>query len=70
MSGAAITRFTIKKIKSFELPVPDLNMQKIFKERIQGIEKQKMLVLEQQDKSESLFQSLLQRAFKGELINA
>jgi type I restriction enzyme, S subunit len=67
MSGAAIKRFTLTKIKAFMLPLPPLNLQVKFQERVNNIEHQKQLILERQQQSDDLFNSLLQRAFRGEL---
>jgi type I restriction enzyme, S subunit len=69
MSGAAIKRYTLKKINSFILPVPPINLQNKFAESVQQIEKQKQLAQQSLQKSEELFNSLLQRAFKGELTD-
>jgi type I restriction enzyme S subunit len=46
---------------------PPITLQTQFAERIQAIEAQKQLALASLKKSEDLFNSLLQRAFKGEL---
>jgi len=46
---------------------PPITLQNQFAERIQLIEAQKQLALASLEKSEALFNSLLQRAFKGEL---
>jgi type I restriction enzyme S subunit len=46
---------------------PSLDLQNKFSERVQMIETQKQQAQEALAKSEDLFQSLLQRAFKGEL---
>lgn len=67
MSGAAIKRFTLSKIKEFEIPIPEKKLQERHTDiyvQIQKIQKemQQSLVL-----LESNFQSLLQKAFKGEL---
>jgi len=67
MSGAAIQRYTLKKINSFTLMLPPITLQNQFAERIQAIEVQKQQAQASLQKSEDLFNSLLQRAFKGEL---
>ncbi|WP_372750821.1 restriction endonuclease subunit S [Labilibaculum sp.] len=67
MSGAAIQRYTLKKINSFKLMVPETAIQDLFAERVQAIEAQKLQADQSLVKSEELFNSLLQRAFKGEL---
>ena len=46
---------------------PPITLQNQFAERIQSIEAQKQLAITSLEKSEALFNSLLQRAFKGEL---
>ena len=54
-------------IKSYCVISPPISLQNKFGERIQVIESQKQLALASLEKSEALFNSLLQRAFKGEL---
>ena len=46
---------------------PTLELQNQFAERVQLIESQKQQAQEALEKSEQLFQGLLQQAFKGEL---
>ncbi|WP_431244234.1 restriction endonuclease subunit S [Flavobacterium sp. P21] len=67
MSGAAIQRYTLTKINSFQLIIPPIALQNQFAERVQMIESQKQQAQEALAKSEQLFQALLQQAFKGEL---
>lgn len=64
----AVTK-TIRKDAIREIPiiVPPIDLQNQFAERVQLIETQKQQAQEALAKSEELFQSLLQRAFKGEL---
>lgn len=54
-------------IKSYEVINPPITLQNQFAERIQAIEAQKEQAQLELAKSEELFQSLLQRAFNGEL---
>jgi type I restriction enzyme S subunit len=68
MAGAAIKRFTIAKIKSFEIANPPIELQNQLAEIIQNIESQKAKAEASLQKSGSLFNALLQRAFKGELF--
>jgi len=56
-----------KDIRKYELIIPPIALQNQFAERIQSIETQKHLAQASLQKSEALFNSLLQRAFKGEL---
>ena len=67
MSGAAIKRYTLKKIKLFKLMVPIIDLQNQFAERVQALEAQKAQAHASLAQAEDLFNSLLQRAFKGEL---
>lgn len=55
---------------SLNLIAPPINEQEKFSDRINKIEKQKKLAQQSLQKSNDLFNSLLQRAFKGELTNA
>lgn len=54
-------------IKSYEVINPPITLQNLFAERVAVIEAQKQKAQLELAKSEKLFQSLLQRAFKGEL---
>lgn len=53
--------------KKLTLPLPPIKLQNQFAERIQLIEAQKQQAQASLEKSEALFNSLLQRAFTGEL---
>ena len=68
MSAATISHLTGEKLKSMKLPIPPLNLQNEFAERVQIIEQQKEQAKQALQKSENLFNSLLQRSFKGELV--
>jgi type I restriction enzyme S subunit len=67
-SAATISHLTGEKLKKMRMPIPPINLQNQFAERVQMIETQKQQAQEALEKSEDLFQSLLQRAFKGELV--
>ena len=54
-------------IKKIKIPVPPLELQNQFAEKITLIEKQKELAKQELKESEDLFNCLLQKAFKGEL---
>lgn len=54
-------------LKSLPICLPPIALQNKFLAISQNINKQKQQVREQMEQSENLFQSLLQRAFKGEL---
>lgn len=51
-----------------KIPVPSLDLQNQFGERVQAIEAQKAQAQASLAQAEDLFNSLLQRAFKGELV--
>lgn len=65
--GGVKSGLNFTDLKSYNILCPPLSLQNQFAERIQLIETQKQQVQEALAKSEDLFQSLLQRAFKGEL---
>jgi len=67
--GAGIPNFPpIDDFKRFPFITPPITLQTQFATRIQLIEVQKQQALASLQKAETLFSSLLQRAFKGELV--
>jgi type I restriction enzyme S subunit len=68
MSGAAIQRYTLKKIKSFEIMIPPIEIQERFSLIINENEKIKSVMNKEIKESENLFNSLLQKAYNGELV--
>lgn len=56
------------QIKQMDIPTPPINLQTQFAEKITLIEQQKYLAKQELKESEDLFQALLQKAFKGELV--
>jgi type I restriction enzyme S subunit len=67
--GAGIPNFPpMKEFKRFPFISPPIDIQNQFAERVQIIENQKQQALDSLQKSEDLFNSLLQKAFKGELV--
>ena len=65
--GAAMPALSFKVMERFEIPVPAIELQNQFAERIQAIEAQKAQAQASLAQAKDLFNSLLQRAFKGEL---
>lgn len=65
--GVRQKNLNLSMIKNIEVLYPPIPLQNQFAERIQAIEAQKALAETAALKSEELFQSLLQRAFKGAL---
>jgi type I restriction enzyme S subunit len=70
-SGAAASMLNISKAKlmSLKIPVPSIDHQLKFAKKALAIRLQKTQSQDSLLMAESLFQSLLQKAFKGELVN-
>lgn len=64
---AAQKNINLKILRELEIPLPPIELQNQFAERIAIIEQQKHQAQTNLEKSEALFNSLLQRAFTGEL---
>jgi type I restriction enzyme S subunit len=67
-SGSAQPMITQKTMKEFMFIDVPLTLQNQFAERVQAIEKQKASAQASYEKAEELFNSLLQKAFNGELM--
>jgi len=65
--GGAQQFLSLKQIRELEIPIPNYIVQKKYETLFEQIENQKTIILKSSAKSEELFQSLLQRAFRGEL---
>ena len=65
--GQTRARISSGQLAKILIPIPPIELQNQFAERVQIIELQKQQAQEALDKSEVLFQGLLQQAFKGEL---
>lgn len=68
IKGIGVPDLHLNMIKKFLLPLPPMETQILFSERVAVIEEQKAIAQKQLEKSEELFNSLLQKAFKGELV--
>lgn len=66
-SGTTFAELKIFALKKINLHYPPIQLQNLFAERVAVIEAQKQQAQLELAKSEKLFNSLLQRAFKGEL---
>jgi len=66
--GANIQNINQQILSGIAVPLPSLNMQEYFEQSIQSIEEQKAQSQASLEKAEELFNSLLKRAFKGELV--
>lgn len=65
--GAVMEAITKEQLENYHVILPSISIQTQFAERVAAIEAQKQLTQLELAKSEELFASLLQRAFKGEL---
>lgn len=68
IKGIGVPDLHLNMIKKFLLPLPPMDTQILFSERVGKIEEQRAIAQKSLEHSESLFNSLLQKAFKGELI--
>ena len=67
MAGAAIKRFTLEKLNKFEIVVPNIDLQNSFASK--WIKLQESITSVKKSKATILFDSLIQKAFKGELVS-
>jgi type I restriction enzyme S subunit len=67
-TSGSMVNISMSKLLEIEASFPPINLQNQFAERVKMIELQKQQALEALEKSEALFQGLLQQAFKG-LLN-
>jgi type I restriction enzyme S subunit len=67
VSEVTFSHLTAEKLKELKVPLPPITLQNQFAERIQQIEQQKQQAQASLEKSEALFNSLLQCAFTSEL---
>jgi type I restriction enzyme S subunit len=66
--GQTRSRISSGQIAKIKIPTPPLALQNQFAEKITLIEQQKELAKQSLAESENLFNALLQKAFKGELV--
>lgn len=69
MKGSAgQKRVSREYLENYKLPIPPIELQNQFAEKVQSIEQQKQLMQQSLVEMENNFNSLMQRAFKGELF--
>ncbi|XOV94275.1 MAG: restriction endonuclease subunit S [Bacteroidota bacterium] len=66
--GIALKQINLKDVRELPIALPPISVQNQFALIIEKIEQQKQQAKVELDKSEELFKSLMQRAFKGELF--
>ena len=69
-SGSAQPQFSAADVKRFSVLLPPVSLQDMFVEQTDIIEQQKQQAKASLEKSEALFNCLLQQAFKGELTSS
>jgi type I restriction enzyme, S subunit len=67
MRGSTSQHLNVKDLRSMKIPVPPFEIQNEFSKRAIYIESQKAKLETQEREQDTLFSSLLQRAFRGEL---
>ena len=66
--GAVMEAITKEQLQRIEVIIPPLELQNEFSKRVQTIKEQKTQAQASLVQAEDLFNSLLQKAFKGELV--
>lgn len=64
MAGAAIQRFTLSKINQFQVNLPPISLQDLFKEKIVALENTQLLHWKTRDISKDLINTLMYKSFK------
>ncbi len=68
-TGSSQPQLPLKNLKELEIIIPPLELQELFAATIRQINLKKELLLKSQAEIQNMFNSLMQRAFKGELFN-
>ena len=66
--GAIFQNLTTDQIKNIYVPLPPLPLQQKFASIVEHVEKMKEKQKESYDEIKNLFDALMQKAFKGELV--
>jgi len=69
-SGTTFAELKIVALKKIKILTPPLTLQNQFADKINSINQQKELAKQSLQQSEDLFNALLQKAFKGKLVNS
>jgi type I restriction enzyme S subunit len=67
-AGATRQAFNFEQIKKFEIPIAPIELQQKFAELVHKVEKLKAKQRESEKELDNLFNSLMQRAFRGEVV--
>lgn len=66
--GAVMEAITKDQLEQFEIIVPPIKLQNDFEQKINNVFRQKDIDLKSIETTDNLFQTLIQKAFKGELV--
>ena len=66
--GGIVGHLNLKMFRGFEFPLPPVSQQNDFTIKAMAIESQKAQAQASLAQADNLFNSLLQKAFKGELV--
>jgi type I restriction enzyme S subunit len=66
--GAVMEAITKDQLEQFEIIVPPIKLQNDFEQKINNVFRQKDIDLKSIETTNKLFQTLIQKAFKGELV--
>ncbi len=68
-TSGSMYNISMEKLKSIEIPIPDIELQNEFAKRILAIEEQKSRLKSSFTELETTYRSIMQKAFSGELFN-
>ncbi len=66
-TGSTVTGIRSKELKKIKIPLPPLHLQQKFAKIVEKVEKLKEKQKQSKEKIDNLFNSLMQKAFKGEI---
>jgi len=66
--GTTRPRVNLTEVRNLKIPLPPLPLQQEFAKLVEEVESEKARQAESRKKLEELFNSLMQRAFTGELV--
>jgi type I restriction enzyme S subunit len=68
-TGSAVQNLLLSEMRDFKIICPPIPLQEIFRKRIISLSDQKEICSSIESESDTLFQSLIQKAFNGELVS-
>ncbi|MEM4153005.1 MAG: restriction endonuclease subunit S [Candidatus Pacearchaeota archaeon] len=68
LGGTSIPQLTVPMVRNLKIPLPPVELQQKFASIVEKVEKMKEKQLESKKKIDEMFNSLMQKAFRGELV--